>query len=205
MHLVDRHRRAPPVLLAARLEIFRVGPVERRRIGNDRRRLGPQLRLPRKRIGLERQQLAVLARRSRICRSCPARPPGMNTSQMPVSKRLRIGWRRPSQSLNGPTTETRRALGAQTAKCVPGDALELHRMGAELVEQPQMGAFADVVVVHRPEHRAEAVGIEDVPLAAVIAGVIADRLPFARCSTLPSKKPASCRAGQLAEQLCRRA
>jgi hypothetical protein len=32
-------------------------------------------------------------------------------------------------------------------------------MGAQLVEQPEMRAFADIVVVHRPEHRPEAVGI----------------------------------------------
>ena len=56
------------------------------------------------------------------------------------------------------------------------DALELDRMGAELVEQPQVRTFGDVVVVHRPQHRAEAVWIEHIPFAAGIASVKAHRL-----------------------------
>ncbi len=56
------------------------------------------------------------------------------------------------------------------------DALELHLVGAELVEEPQVAAFVDVVVVHRPQHRPEGIGVEDVPLAAGIAGAIAHRL-----------------------------
>ena len=43
----------------------------------------------------------------------------MKISQMPVSRRSRMEWRRPSQALKSPTTETRRAFGAQTAKCTP--------------------------------------------------------------------------------------
>ena len=43
----------------------------------------------------------------------------MKISQTPVSTRLRIVWRRPSQPLKSPTTETRRAFGAHTAKCTP--------------------------------------------------------------------------------------
>src|SRR3546814_2495817 len=37
----------------------------------------------------------------------------------PVPPRRRIAWRRPSQWLKSPTTDTRRAEGAQTAKCTP--------------------------------------------------------------------------------------
>ena len=55
-------------------------------------------------------------------------------------------------------------------------AVMLERMRAHLVEQPQMRALADVIVVHRPEHRAEAVGIGDRPFAAAIAGAVAHRL-----------------------------
>ena len=43
----------------------------------------------------------------------------MNSSQMPCAGCQRIGWTRPSQLLKLPTTLTRRALGAQTAKCTP--------------------------------------------------------------------------------------
>ena len=43
----------------------------------------------------------------------------MNSSQTPPSWRRRMGLRRPSQLLKSPTTETRWALGAQTAKRTP--------------------------------------------------------------------------------------
>ena len=43
----------------------------------------------------------------------------MNSSQMPLDPSDRIGFRRPSQLLKSPTTETERALGAQTANAVP--------------------------------------------------------------------------------------
>jgi hypothetical protein len=43
----------------------------------------------------------------------------MKSSKQPHSTRFRITFRRPSQPLNGPTTEARRALGAQSAKVTP--------------------------------------------------------------------------------------
>lgn len=52
-------------------------------------------------------------------------------------------------------------------------------MRAHLVEEAKVRALADIVVVHRPEHGAEAVGIDDGPLAAVVAGAVADGLLFA--------------------------
>src|SRR5690606_21698361 len=57
-----------------------------------------------------------------------------------------------------------------------GHALELHGMRAQLVEQAQMRALTDIVVVHRPEHGPEAVRIVDIPLAAFICGMVADGL-----------------------------
>ena len=44
----------------------------------------------------------------------------MKSSQMPFMAYCCMGWQRPSQWLKGPTTLTRRALGAQTAKVTPG-------------------------------------------------------------------------------------
>src|SRR5512139_3407101 len=46
--------------------------------------------------------------------------PGRKISHIPDSPRLRIGCTRPSQWLKLHTTETRSALGAHTAKVVPG-------------------------------------------------------------------------------------
>ena len=44
---------------------------------------------------------------------------GTNSSQTPADGLSRIGLRRPSQALKSPTTETRRAFGAHTAKRTP--------------------------------------------------------------------------------------
>src|SRR5262245_37502320 len=45
--------------------------------------------------------------------------PGRKISHTPLDPKERIGWQRPSQSLKSPTTLTRCALGAHTAKLVP--------------------------------------------------------------------------------------
>src|SRR3954447_12759533 len=46
----------------------------------------------------------------------PRAGPGMKISQMPLEPSDRIGWRRPSHALKSPTTLTRAAFGAHTAK-----------------------------------------------------------------------------------------
>src|SRR4051794_39030066 len=57
-----------------------------------------------------------------------------------------------------------------------GSAFVLDDMRAELVEQPEMRTLGDVVIVHRPEYRTERIGIGQPPVAAGIAGVVAQRL-----------------------------
>ena len=49
----------------------------------------------------------------------PGSAPGMNSSQTPELPSALIGFRRPSQEFQSPTTRTALALGAQTAKAVP--------------------------------------------------------------------------------------
>ena len=44
----------------------------------------------------------------------------MKISQTPDAPSSRIGWKRPSQLLKSPTTLTRWAFGAHTAKLAPG-------------------------------------------------------------------------------------
>jgi hypothetical protein len=56
------------------------------------------------------------------------------------------------------------------------DTLELHIVGAELVEETQMRPLSDIIIIHRPEHGTKGIGIDDVPLPARIAGVINDGL-----------------------------
>ena len=57
-----------------------------------------------------------------------------------------------------------------------GRALMVDQVRAELVEQPEMRALGDVIVVHRAEHRPEGIGVGDPPLAAGIARAVAQRL-----------------------------
>ena len=45
--------------------------------------------------------------------------PGTKISHTPCGSSSRIGWTRPSHRLKSPTTLTRSALGAHTAKCTP--------------------------------------------------------------------------------------
>src|SRR5690242_15766603 len=46
----------------------------------------------------------------------PSASSGIKISQMPLAARLRMGFTRPSHELKSPTTLTRRAFGAHTAK-----------------------------------------------------------------------------------------
>jgi hypothetical protein len=52
----------------------------------------------------------------------------------------------------------------------------IDEMRTELVEQPEMRAFGDVIVVQRTEHRTERIGIGQPPVTAGITRVIAQRL-----------------------------
>ena len=81
----------------------------------------------------------------------------MKISQMPVSRRLRI-----DVAAAVPVVEVadhrdaagvRRPDGEMHAVARPRASIE---MRAELVEEPEMRALGDVVVVHRAEHRPEA-------------------------------------------------
>ena len=138
VHLVDRDRRA------ARVGAARARPSRRRRskrnarIAHDRRRRRPQFRAEAHGIGLQRRATCLRRRGSRTCRAHPRRDRERTSPTRRVSTRLRIACRRPSHALNSPTTDTRRACGAHTAKCTPAHALVLDRMRAEVVVEPRV-------------------------------------------------------------------
>ena len=69
-------------------------------------------------IGLE-QHLAVSRPDLELVAVRRRATPGTKISQTPLTPSDRIGCARPSQPLKSPTTLTRCALGAQTAKCTP--------------------------------------------------------------------------------------
>ena len=83
----------------------------------------------------------------------------MNNSHTPPSWRSRMAWRRPSHPLNGPTTLTRRALGAHTAKRTPAIAAILHRVRAEHIIGLARALAADGAQRVVVEQHAERIGI----------------------------------------------
>ena len=70
-------------------------------------------------------------------------------------------------------------VGSPDGEVEAGCALMLELMRAQLVEEPEMRALGDIVVVHRAEHRTEGIGIGQPPVAAGVARVIAKRLALA--------------------------
>ena len=164
MHLVDRDRRGERLALAGARAIQSPSPHSWRGRPDDAR--GGRRRLLLReadRIGLQRQQPRRSRRAARTCRRAPRPTPGMKISQMPASMRLRIGWRRPSQWLKSPTTLTRRAFGAQTAKATPSTPSIVVGMRAEPLEDAAVAALGHQIDVERAEHRREAVGVFRLP------------------------------------------
>ena len=69
-----------------------------------------------------------------------------------------MACRRPSQKLKSPTTLTRLAFGHEHHEGDAGDALERHRMRAELLVEMEMRAFGQQIEIEVRQHRREAIG-----------------------------------------------
>ena len=82
---------------------------------------------------------------------------------------------RPSQRLNEPTTLTRSAFGAQTAKRVPVEPVERRHVRTELVIDPLVIALAEQVQVELGQLRREEIRIV---LERLRAGAVADLQPI---------------------------
>ena len=84
---------------------------------------------------------------------------GIKISHIPAPWRSRMGWRRPSQLLKSPITETRLALGAQTAKDTP--AMPSWTVGTAPNRSAKLPVtpFRKKILVRVAEHRSEAIGI----------------------------------------------
>ena len=76
----------------------------------------------------------------------PALAPGTKISQKPLP-RTRMAWRRPSQKLKSPTTLTRRARRGEHRESDPADAVDHHRMRAELLVETHVRAFAEQIEI----------------------------------------------------------
>ena len=95
-----------------------------------------------------------------------------------------MAWRRPSQKLKSPTTLTRRAFGANTAKATPSTPSMHDRMRAELVVELEMRAFAEQIEIEVGQNRRKAIGV--LQLDTVVAETHAQ----------PIVRPASSDAGR---------
>ncbi len=134
-----------------------------------RRRRRAQFRVRKRRVGLQRNSLGPSRPDDLVFVGLALpRQSGRNISQMPVS------WRHPHRMAAAvPLVERRRPRRhAGRSAPTPRNARRTRphdrcMMRAELVEEPEMRAFGDVVIVHRPEHRPEGKGVDHLPFAAL--------------------------------------
>ena len=80
-----------------------------------------------------------------------------------------MAWRRPSHRLKSPTTLTRLAAGANTAKATPDTPSSTIGMGAELFVEMHVRPFAEQVEIEIGQDRREAVGVFDLDLPFAVA------------------------------------
>ena len=178
MDLVDRHRLATLIGLGPEGAMRLVAPVVTHRRGGDRGGGRAQLRAERERIGLQRQPDAVgsddlvfvgLA----LADIGDEDLPDAGVEAVPHRMAAAVPVVEGADDRNPP------GVGRPDREVHARGALMRHQMRAELVEQAQMRALGNVVVVHRSEHRAERIGIGHRPFAAGIAGAVAQRLALA--------------------------
>jgi hypothetical protein len=119
MHLVDRDRLAARVGRSPMARMRVVLPIPARSAPSSSRHCWGAVPSAGEGVRLQRQNLAAWRRRSRICRPVPLGDAGQEDFPDAGVAAQRIALRRPSHSLKLPTTETRLAFGAQTAKWKP--------------------------------------------------------------------------------------
>ena len=201
MDLVDRDRLAALIDACPVLAVCFVVPDLLQFACRDRGVLRPQFAAARIGVGLQRQQFALRAddlelvaraganiRRKDFPNASVAAQPHHVAAAIPVVE----------VANDGDAAGVRRPDGKVKAV----DALMLDRMSAHLVEEAQMRTFADEIVVHRPEHWPEAVGIGDHPFVVATRGAVADRLQ-ARDLDDAGKETGIVAARQFADRLAR--
>ena len=88
----------------------------------------------------------------------------MKISHTPHSGRNRIGWRRPSHPLKSPTTLTRRAFGAQTAKTTPETPSTILRMRPKHPMDLEVISFLEQMQLGFLQEQRELIGILELDL-----------------------------------------
>ena len=178
MHLVDRDRRAAGVGLAPEVAVGGVAPVVVELRRDDRGGGGAELGGAGEGVGLERQagavgadDLVLVGEAGRDVGDEDLPDAGVAAEAhgvAPAVPGVEVADDRDAAGVRRPDGEVH-AVGALVAEGV----------GAHLVEEAQVAALADVVVVHRAEDRAEGVGVGHPPLAAGVARAVLERLALA--------------------------
>ncbi len=174
MDLVDRDRLAAHVGIAPEGAMGVVAPFVDERRGDDRGRRRSQLGLEGERIGLERDRLAGRADDLELVRFSRADAgnedlPDAGIAAVPHHVAPAVPRVEPADHRHAP------CIGRPDGEMRAVGALMMDRMRAELVEQPQMRSLGDIIIVHRSQDRTVGIGIVDPPVAAGIAGMIAQR------------------------------
>ena len=174
MDLVDRDRRPPRVPRPPAFQKSAIVPHERRRVGDHRCRLRPQLRGKGERVGLQRQQLAVgandfefvdRARREVGQEYLPDAGGAPAHDVAPPVPLIEVADHRDAPRIRRPDGEMH-----------AGDALLLEDVRAQLVEEAEVRALGRVVVVQRPEDGPERIRVDQRPRPCGIGRRITERL-----------------------------
>ena len=164
MDLVDRHRRAQRVDAGRRRARMRqLGLVEHDR-GGARAHLGGE----RHRIGLQRQMLAL---RADDIEFVVIAGRGVRDEQLPIAVAAhahRMPPRIPEIEIADHADAPRIRRQHHEGDAV--DAVQRHRMRAELVVEPLMGAFAEQIEIEVGQNRRKAVGIVELDHVVAEAG-----------------------------------
>ncbi len=174
MDLVDRDRLAALIDACPVLAMCFVFPGLHEFRRGDRGVLRTHLGTPRKGVGLQRLKVAMRSDDFELVGRAGADVRGEDLPDAGVAAKAH------DVTAAVPVVEVADDGDAAGIRCPDGkveavDALMLDRMGAHLVEEAQMRAFADEIVVHRPEDRPEAVRVGHGPFGVAAGRAITDR------------------------------
>ena len=169
MHLVDAHWPAPGAGPLPRRHVRLVVPGEITGPGDNRGRRGPHLAAETHRVRFQRLYLAVGtddlifvigalagARREQLPQAAVDALAHLMQTPVPL---VEIAHHRDAGGLRRPNREQ------HAVHAFMGD-----EMSADPAVELAVGAFHDEIVVHRPQHRAEAIGVREFPGSAKVRG-----------------------------------
>jgi len=196
MDFVDRHRLTPRIGMLPMVLMPFVAPFMVKRRGDDRRGRGAQFGLKGKGVGLERQDDAIRAHNLILIRAARS---DIGQENLPHASVRPVAHRRAAAIPAIEVAHHRHALCI--GKMRAGHPVMGHCMRAQLVEQASVRPLREIIIIHRPQDRAEAIGIDhDMVAAVAIMGDVTQRLALADFH-LAEKQPVRVDRRQFADRL----